>query len=132
MTIPPPNYAKRGRDNRLRSPSHLAWVRKRLCIAWRSGDLCEGRIEAAHCRDVAPRGHSGAKPDDLWCVSMCQKHHRQSEKRERAWGEEMGIDVRTMCLEYAMASPDARIRTAAALFIATEKMATYEKKDVAE
>ena len=110
--IPPPNYEKRNRDNRLRSPTHLAWIRKRLCIAWERKD-CEGRIEVAHCRDVAPNGHAGAKPDDVWCVGMCRKHHRESEKRESAWGAEMGIDMRAACLEYAAASPDRAIKEAA-------------------
>ena len=110
--IPPVNRAKRGRDNRLRSPQHLAFVRTRLCIAWQHKD-CVGRVQAAHCRDIAPHGHGGAKPDDLWVVGMCAKHHRESEKRERAWGEAMGIDVRAACLEYARASPDRRIKEAA-------------------
>ncbi|MDE2097126.1 MAG: hypothetical protein KGL39_07760 [Patescibacteria group bacterium] len=107
--LPPPNYAKRGRDNRLRSPAHLAFVRKRLCIAWEHGN-CYGRIEAAHCRDIAPNGHGGGKPDDCWVISVCTKHHRESEKRERAWGAEYSIDVAAACIEYAAASPDRAVR----------------------
>jgi hypothetical protein len=87
-------------------------VRKRLCIAWHLG-ICEGKIEAAHVRDVAPLGHGGAKPDDTYTVSMCRRHHRESEKREGAWGREMGLDVLALALEFAAASPDKAVREAA-------------------
>lgn len=125
MTLPPVNHEKRGRDNRLRSPAHLAFVRKRLCILW-SRKECQGRVEAAHCRDIAPHGHAGAKPDDVWVVGMCRKHHRESEKNETAWGFDNEIDVRAACLEYALASPDARIKAAAAAIIAADKLEAAE------
>jgi hypothetical protein len=116
MSLPPVNHEKRGRDNRLRSPQHLAFIRKRLCIAWERKE-CEGKVEAAHCRDIAPHGHGGGKPDDLWACGMCRRHHRESEKRETEWGIEMGLDVRALCLEYALASPDRRIKEAARAII---------------
>lgn len=112
MTLPPRSFAKRNRDGRLRSPSHLAFVRKFMCIAWAKDD-CFGKIEAAHVRDVAPRGHGGGKPDDTYCVALCRKHHTESEKREGAWGAEMGLDVLALALEFAAASPDKAIREAA-------------------
>lgn len=112
MTLPPRNYAKRNRDGRLRSPSHLAFVRKHLCIAW-SKNGCHGKIEACHVRDVAPLGHGGAKPDDTYVVSMCRYHHQQSEKREGEWGKQMGLDVLALALEFSAASPDKAIREAA-------------------
>ena len=112
MILPPRNFAKRGRDNRLRSPSHLAFVRKHLCVLWETGD-CHGKVEACHARDVAPLGHGGAKPDDTYTFSACSRHHRESEKREGAWGWEHGIDVLALCLEFASKSPDAAIRAAA-------------------
>lgn len=125
MTLPPPNHAKRNRDGQLRSPQHLAFVRKRLCIAFERKE-CEGRVEACHCRDIAPHGHGGGKPDDLWVVGMCRRHHRESEKREEAWGREMGLDVRALCLEYAIASPDRRIREAARLILAQDRALAAE------
>ena len=112
MTLPPRNYAKRNRDGRLRSPSHLAFVRKHLCAAWARKE-CEGKIEAAHVRDVAPHGHGGGKPDDTYVIGLCRRHHRESEKREGEWGREMGIDVLALALEFAAASPDPAIRAAA-------------------
>lgn len=115
MTLPPRSFAKRNRDGRLRSPAHLAFVRKHLCIAWasRSAGLCEGKIEACHVRDVAPLGHGGAKPDDTYTVSMCRYHHQMSEKREGQWGQSHNLDVLALALEFAAASPDKAIREAA-------------------
>lgn len=108
--IPPKNpNQKRGRDNALRSPKHRKFVASRLCVAWDRND-CAGRIDAAHCRDIAPRGHSGGKPSDSWCAPFCRKHHREAEKRELAWGRETGIDVAQQCVELADASPDKFVR----------------------
>jgi hypothetical protein len=112
VTLPPRNFTKSNRDGRLRSPSHLAAVRKFLCIAFERKE-CEGKIEACHVRDVAPLGHGGAKPDDTFVVAMCRRHHRESEKREGAWGREMGLDVLALALEFASQSPDRLIREAA-------------------
>lgn len=121
--IPPPNPdRRRGRDKGLRSPTHRKFVASRLCIAWERKD-CSGPIDCCHARDIAPRGHGGGKPDDLWCAPMCRKHHRESEKRETDWGREMQIDVRAACLEMALASPDKRIRDAAHAIVAAEKVA---------
>jgi len=112
VTLPPRNYEKKGRDGRLRSAPHRKFVGQHLCIAHARGD-CAGRVDCCHARDVAPRGHGGGKPDDVFCVSLCRHHHRESEKREEAWGRENGIDVLALCLEFAAASPDKAIREAA-------------------
>lgn len=115
MTLPPRNFAKRGRDGRLRSPQHLAFVRSHLCVAhdtlWPTP--CYGKISAAHLRDLAPLGHGGPKPSDNWCVSMCLRHHRESEKREQAWQAERRLDLMALALEFAAKSPDPRVREAA-------------------
>ena len=115
MTLPPRNFTKRNRDGRLRSPAHLAFVRKHSCICWNTtaAITCDGKIEACHVRDVAPLGHGGAKPDDIYVVSMCRHHHMLSEKREGAWGKAMGLDVLALALEFASKSPDKAIREAA-------------------
>ena len=112
----PRNYEKNGRDHgkgeRLRSAKHRAWVRQHLCLAWARRE-CQGAVEAAHCRDVAPAGHGGSRPGDEWCAPMCRRHHAEAEKRERAWGLEMGIDVAAECADFASKSPDKAIREAA-------------------
>lgn len=111
--IPPRNpNQKRGRDNELRSPMHRKFVASRLCIAWQRQE-CAGRIDCCHARDIAPRGHGGGKPSDAWTYPACRKHHVLAEKRELAWGKEMGIDVRIACIEMAEASPDRKVREAA-------------------
>ena len=120
MTLPPRNYAKRGRDGRLRSAKHLAFVRKHLCINWAKKD-CAGKIQACHVRDVAPLGHGGAKPSDQFTVSLCARHHRESEKREGAWGAQMGLDVLALAIEFASHSPDPAIKAAAMAFLAERR-----------
>ena len=113
MTLPPRlGYVKKGRDGKLRSPVHLEFVRRHLCVLYLLND-CYGKIEACHARDVAPRGHGGGKPDDCFVFSACQKHHKASEKREVAFGEQYGINILDICLEFAAASPVRLIREAA-------------------
>lgn len=118
MTLPPRNFAKRGRDGRLRSPQHLAFVRSHLCVAWeaayRAGhSSCYGKVEAAHLRDLAPLGHGGPKPADLFTIALCARYHRESEKREQAWQAERRLDLMALALEFAAKSPDPRVREAA-------------------
>lgn len=123
MTLPPRNFAKRNRDGRLRSPQHLAWVRGYACVAQLSLQFgnkpenfkipCNGRIEACHLRDLAPLGHGGPKPPDAYVCPMCRAHHQESEKRERRWQEDYGLDLMALALEFAAKSPDPRVREAA-------------------
>jgi hypothetical protein len=115
MTLPPRNLEKKGRDPGLRSPTHRKFVGQHLCVMHKLGN-CEGRIDCCHCRDIAPRGHGGGKPGDQWCVSMCRKHHDESEKREHDYGLRHGVDFEALCMEFAAASPDMAIRSAAAEF----------------
>lgn len=53
------------------------------------------------------------KPSDVWCFGACRKHHRESEKREAEFGKEHGLDLYSLCLEYAAQSPDKAIKEAA-------------------
>jgi hypothetical protein len=110
--IPPPNYAKRSRDLRLRSPDHLRYIRQRLCVLWAHKD-CEGKVEACHLRGLAPEKGMGNKPSDLWTVGMCRKHHRESQDREREFQERYNIDLVNIALEYAEQSRDKRVKAAA-------------------
>lgn len=115
MTLPPLNHAKRGRDTRLRSARHLAFVRKHLCALWARQD-CEGKIDAAHLRDLCPEHGMGVKPSDNWTVSLCRKHHRESEGREEFFERDYDISLLTLAMEYAAASPDPAIREAVRLY----------------
>ena len=109
--LPPRNFTKKSRDGRVRSAAHRKFVAQHLCILWERKD-CIGAVDCCHARDVAPRGHGGGKPDDIYCFSACRKHHRESEKRETDWGRENGVDVLAVCIEFAAASPDRAIREA--------------------
>jgi hypothetical protein len=123
MTLPPRlGYVKKGRDGKLRSKRHIDFVRTFDCILSHE-HACSGRIEVCHCRDVAPRGHGGGKPDDYFVVSMCQRHHRLSEKREVEFGRVHSIDILALCLEFAEASPDKAIREAAKQYRAQTRAA---------
>lgn len=112
MTLPPRNFEKRGRDRRIRSAKHRAFVRQHLCIAWERKE-CDGKVECCHVKDVALEQCGSVKPGDVFTVSMCRRHHRESEKNEAAWGADMGIDVLAIALEFAAKSPDRNIRDAA-------------------
>lgn len=120
MTLPPLNFAKRGRDTRLRSPKHLAFIRRRLCAVWFRQD-CEGRVDAAHLRDLSPEIGMGIKPSDNWTIGLCRKHHRESEGREEAFQKEYQIDLLALSLEYAAVSPDLAIRAAARAYKEKQK-----------
>lgn len=48
---------------------------------------------------------------------MCRRHHRESEKREEAWGKEIGLDVLALAIEFASHSPDPAIKAAAKAFL---------------
>jgi hypothetical protein len=121
VMLPPVNRETQvDKNGVIKSQKHHAWVRTRLCIAWERKE-CEGPVECCHARDIAPRGHGGGKPSSVFCVAMCRKHHRQSEKREKAWGDEFGIDVEVCCMEFAAASPDFRVKAGALAHIKVMK-----------
>ena len=105
---------------RAKPPNHRKFVARHLCIAYHLGN-CYGRIACCHARDIAPRGHGGSKPSDEWTFSACDRHHKNSEKRERAWGRENDIDIEVLCMEFAAASPDRRIKQAAMEYMKAEK-----------
>lgn len=67
-------------------------------------------------RDLAPLGHGGPKPSDAFTISLCRRHHEESEKREREWQEDYGLDLMALALEFAEKSPDPRVREAAKVY----------------
>lgn len=91
---------------RVRSPKHMAWVRKHECCA--QGHACEGIIHAHH---VKTRGAGGG---DEWCVSLCARHHRLLHDTGRLeFISRYGVDLYTLAREFAEKSPDPKIRDAA-------------------
>lgn len=78
----------RFKQQRVRNPAHLAWVRtKRCCVSgcWREP------IHAHHDRHGAG---AGVKPDDFQCVPLCWYHHEQGHRIGwRTWEQLHGLDL---------------------------------------
>ena len=83
----------RQRQPRKKNAKHLDYIRSLPCA------ICGGiDTEAAHIRS----GNLGwgkrstgmaEKPDDKWCVPLCNEHHReQHESSEMAFWHKYGID----------------------------------------
>ena len=79
---------------RVRSPKHLAWIRRRGCVL--CGD--DTTTEAAHVRFCDPRAAKpltglGIKPDDCWTVPLCNAHHAEQHSfGEAKWWRAVGVD----------------------------------------
>jgi hypothetical protein len=82
------------REPRTHREKHLAFVRGLPCV------VCQNNIEteAAHVRMQCQRAGKrsvgkGEKPDDIWVVPLCGKHHRdQHHVGEREFWALAGID----------------------------------------
>ena len=129
--IPPPNYTKRGRDLRLRSPDHLRFVRKRLCCIY-DKHVCSGRVEACHLRNLSPEKGMGTKPSDLYVVGGCRDAHRQMEGQERQFEARYGVDLMTLAFEYAEKSPDKRVKACARALREVMKPDKFSADEIAE
>lgn len=94
----------------IRSPGHLAYVRKHHCACFSTHyDECWGAIEAAHVR-IGTDGGSGMKPSDCWTVPLCSWHHqRQHATGERTFETEYRIDMKKIAEELWLKSP-ARVK----------------------
>lgn len=79
---------------------HLAFVRNLPCCVCLAGPPCE----AAHIRKGLPadakKGGTGLKPEDKWCVPLCQPsfgrngHHvKQHSVGEFAFWEALGVGI---------------------------------------
>lgn len=90
-----------GREKRIRSPGHLAFVRDHACCV----PGCDGRpIEAAHVRNGTDGG-LGMKPGDQWAISLCSSHHReQHQTGEVSFARRHGIDLLALAREFAAKS----------------------------
>lgn len=104
MTLPKRLPKKPKRDNRLRSPGHLAWVRSHACCACGATSY----IEAAHVRNGGDGGTS-LKPGDDRTISLCVPCHRlQHQVGERAFEKASRINMAKLAAEFAAASPALR------------------------
>lgn len=89
---------------RVRSPSHLAWVRGFECVV--SG--CPNMpIEAHHVR-LGSHAGIGQKPGDDVTVSLCVTHHREVHLGEATFQKKYGLNLLSLAAEFANASPKLR------------------------
>jgi len=103
--LPDRLLSKPRREQRIRCPSHLKWVRGFKCCV----PGCDYRpIEAAHVR-AGTNGGVGLKPDDTWVISLCQLHHQeQHHAGEPAFERVYKIDMKALAKEFATKSPHRR------------------------
>jgi hypothetical protein len=92
-------------------PDHLAFVRTLPCVI--CGD--DTTVEAAHVRMMDPTVAKpmtgiGIKPDDMFTLPLCGKHHReQHAMREATFWEQHGIDpVKRALAIYAVSGDHER------------------------
>lgn len=91
---------------RIRSPSHLAWVRGHECaIAHHPAHFCEGKIEAHHVREDGNAG-TGLKPDDSETVPLCAKAHRYGhDKGWASFAKEFAVNLMSIAMDLWRRSP---------------------------
>lgn len=108
MKLPQRLKHKSGRDGRLRSPSHLAWIRGHECSITAAGVIHGGRVQACHVR-TGTDGGTSLKPSDNWTIPMCALHHQvQSDKGEEAFETEYEIDMKAIAAALWTKSPHRR------------------------
>ena len=83
------------KSDRVRSPGHLAFVRRfQCCVVGHSDTDCGGRIEAAHVR-IGSDGGTGLKPGDDSVVPLCSLHHnKQHQMGEISFGEQYNVNLK--------------------------------------
>lgn len=67
-------------DAPVRCESHLAWVRKLLCVCSEIDPTgCSGKGRACHVRRGTDGG-TGSKPGDNWVFAACDGHHDEQHR----------------------------------------------------
>jgi hypothetical protein len=92
---------------RIEDKPHLQFIRGlRCCICQHPGvDACHIRFSDASVAKF--NAGVGAKPDDLWTVPMCRKHHdEQHSMNEREFYVRHGIDPLRLALALHRVSGD--------------------------
>lgn len=98
----PARILKPRREQRIRCPGHLAWVRSHACCVPGCNRM---PIEAAHVR-VGTNGGMGMKPDDTWAISLCSTHHAEQHRiGEQPFETEHRINMKALAQEFAAKSP---------------------------
>jgi hypothetical protein len=90
----------------IRSPGHLAWIRKRECAV--ASGACSGVTEAAHVR-TGTDGGTSLKPGDNWTLPLCSHHHRwQHNNGEASFEVFFKINMKAIAQAMWQASPHRR------------------------
>lgn len=102
MASLPNRIIKPRREQRIRCPGHLKFVRSHECVV----PGCHRRpIEAAHVRTGTVCG-VGLKPDDSWVVSMCRDHHAEQHRiGETSFEAKYSIDLKALARAFVKESP---------------------------
>ena len=81
-------------SDRIRSESHLSWLRKtRECLAAVGRDPCSGKMHAHHVRHASNSG-TALKPPDSDAVALCDFHHKRLHDGGVKWFQEFyGVDL---------------------------------------
>lgn len=96
----------------MKRPKHLAFIRTLPCLC--CGDNIT--VEAAHVRYAdarvgKPITGMGTKPDDAFCLPLCNSHHRQQHEvgNERVFWAKYGIDPILISLALFRVSGDHEV-----------------------
>lgn len=95
------------RKGRIADPSYLVMVRQLPCIACG----CDVGVQAAHIRmNSAAHGKRqamGQKPDDKWCLPLCDEHHREQHRvGELQFWFDLDTSPLLVCERLQRAAPD--------------------------
>ena len=89
-----------------RCPSHLKWIRGRICCV--SGEHpCSGKIEAAHVDHAGGKGVA-LKVSDWATVPLCAGHHDELHRGAVTFEARYGVDLVKLAEAFASQSPHKR------------------------
>lgn len=82
----------------VRCESHLAWVRKLVCVcAEIDPSGCRGKVRACHLRNGTDGG-IGMKPGDDWTWPGCDGHHgEQHDDGEATFQKRYRLNLKQIC-----------------------------------
>ena len=109
MTLPPRLPKKKRREQQLRCPAHLAWVRSHYCCV---PDCRRQPVVAAHVRTAG----KSLKAGDDETISLCatsidgnmlsEGHHEEQHRLGiPAFERKYRLDMRALAMEFASRSP---------------------------
>lgn len=102
-----PTEPLRQKQPRQKDRKYLLWIKNLPCIICALRGRLNSPCDAAHLRYGDPdqgKRPTGMqeKPDDKWCLPLCDQHHRNGQEAqhnhaEREWWANMNIDPVRLC-----------------------------------